>query len=136
MLNNCYKFKQKSSTQNELPQEEIFDNSMPMFTDHINEANKTIQRRELGYIIETALGSLPEDYRVVFAMREVNGLNVVETSELLKISEANVKTRLSLAKEMMRNEIQRHYETADIYEFNFIYCDAMVSRVMAIIEEL
>ncbi|MGB3075596.1 MAG: sigma factor-like helix-turn-helix DNA-binding protein, partial [Chitinophagales bacterium] len=66
----------------------------------------------------------------VFAMREINGLNVKETAEALDISETNVKVRLNRAKTMLRKEVEKAYNPEDIFEFNLIYCDAMVSRVM------
>ena len=85
---------------------------------------------ELSSVIEKALLRIPEDYRIVFTLREVNGLNVSETSEILEISEANVKVRLSRAKTYLRIEIEKSYNKEEIFEFNLIYCDAMVNRVM------
>lgn len=67
---------------------------------------------------------------MVFSLREINGLNVLETAEALSISETNVKVRLNRAKTMLRKEIEKSYTTEDIFEFNLIYCDAMVNRVM------
>ena len=64
-------------------------------------------------------------------MRELNGLNIAETAEALNISETNVKARLSRAKTMLRSEIEKMYSPEDIYEFNLVYCDRMVERVMA-----
>src|SRR5690349_24198783 len=48
----------------------------------------------------------------------------------LDITEANVKVRLNRAKNMLKKEIEKMYSPEDIYEFNLIYCDMMVSRVM------
>ena len=133
MLNNCYRKKEKSSFKYEITQE-IQDNSTPMFAHTHHDTDKIVQNRELGHIIENALISIPHDYRMVFSMREINGLNVSETAQLLNISEANVKVRLNRAKTMLRNEIVKNYSATEIFEFNLIYCDAMVSRVMKLIE--
>lgn len=97
---------------------------------------KTIHTRELGNIIETALESIPETYRIVFSLREINGLSVAETAELLNLSETNIKVRLSRAKEMLRNELEKSYTASELYEFNLVYCNAMVENVMAKINEL
>ena len=89
-----------------------------------------VLNRELNFIIEDALKQLPEEYRLVFSLREINQLSVKETAEVLDISEANVKVRLNRAKMMLRKEIELAYQPEDIFEFNLVYCDAMVDRVM------
>jgi len=94
------------------------------------DTNKTVANRELHLVIENALKQVPIDYRIVFSLREINGLNVLETAEALCISESNVKVRLNRAKTMLRKEIEKAYTAEDIFEFNLKYCDAMVSRVM------
>jgi len=83
----------------------------------------------VGYI-ENALEQIPVDYRMVFSLREVNGLNVKETAEVLNISESNVKVRLNRAKAMLRKEVEKSYSADDIFEFNLVYCNAMVHRVI------
>lgn len=130
MLNNCYRKKEKFSYKNEFPRDILNENSIPMFNNSNNDAGKQSNNRELGRIIEQSLSQIPEDYRMVFSLREMNGFNVAETAELLQISESNVKTRLSRAKSMLRKEIEKFYSIHDIYEFNLIYCDDMVNRVM------
>jgi RNA polymerase sigma-70 factor (ECF subfamily) len=63
-------------------------------------------------------------------LRELEGLNVLETAEATNISEANVKVRLNRAKTMLRKQLESWYPKATVYEFNLIYCDKMVARVM------
>ena len=135
MLNHCFRKKQKFSYKNEILTE-INDNSEPMFTNSHNDTNKIVVNRELSFIIENALEAVPFDYRMVFSLREINGLNVYETAEALEISEANVKVRLNRAKTMLRKEIEKSYSAEDIFEFNLIYCDAMVDIVMKKIKEI
>jgi len=72
---------------------------------------------------------------MVFSLREMNGLNISETATLLNISEANVKVRLNRAKTMLRNEIEKTHSSNELFEFNLIYCDAMVENVMKKINE-
>ena len=133
MLNNCFRKKQKFSFRNETPVE-ISDNSTPMYAGS-NDTSKTVINRELGIIVENALQQLTFDYRMVFSLREMNGFSVEETAGILNISEANVKTRLNRAKAMLRQEIERSYRAEDIFEFNLIYCDAMVNNVMNKLKE-
>ena len=130
MVNNCYRKKQKFSFKNEAPKE-ISDKSIPMFSNQLHtDTNRTIVSRELGLIIENALKEVPLDYRMVFSLREIIGLNVIETAESLSISEANVKVRLNRAKSRLRKEIEKSYTVEDIFEFNLVYCDAMTKNVM------
>ncbi len=86
--------------------------------------------KELGCVLENALYKIPEDYRMVFTLRELNGLSILETTEALNITETNVKVRLNRAKKMLRSEIEKMYSPNDIFEFNLVYCDAMVINVM------
>ena len=135
MLNNCYK-KQKKWSFDHVKAGEIDEKSTPMFSNQKNtDTEKSILNKELSSVIESALAQIPLDYRVVFTLRESNGLKGAEVAEILAISEDNVKTRLSRAKTMLRKEIEKFYSKEDIYQFNLIYCDRMVNRVMDKIKE-
>lgn len=130
MLRNCSRKKQKFSFKNELASP-IDENSLPMYsTNRNNDVSKEITNRELNRSIEKALLNLPEIYRMAFVLREVNGMSTLETSESLGISEANVKVRLNRAKILLRKELEKSYSAEDIFDFNLIYCDMMVTRVM------
>jgi len=136
MLNNCYRRKQKFSFKNEFTNETINENVTPMFSNSNNYTEKQIHSRELGSIIETSLSRLSEDYRMVFSLREINGLSVAETAEMLNISEPNVKVRLNRAKTMLRTEIEKSYSAEELFEFNLCYCNPFTERVMNIITVL
>ena len=136
MLNNCYRRKQKFSFKNELANELINENVRPMFNNTNNDAQREVYSHELGKIIEASLLRIPEDYRLVFALREINGLNISETSTLLDISEANVKVRLNRAKGMLRSEIEKSYSPEELFDFNLCYCNPFTERVMKKIEEI
>lgn len=130
MINQCYHRKTKKSYN----QEVIMENQgeakvVPLFHQSAQESNPVY--RELGNVLEHAISSIPEDYRMVFALRELNGLSVEETGEVLGITESNVKVRLNRARKMLRTQIEKLYSPQDIYEFNLRYCDRMVERVMA-----
>lgn len=135
MLNNCYHKKQKFSYKNELPTDNINENLFPMFNNSNNDTNRQVYSRELRYVIEKSLEKIPDEYRIVFSLREINGLNVAETAEVLEITESNVKVRLNRAKGMLQKELKKIYSETELYEFNLIYCDAMVNRVMKKITE-
>ncbi len=136
MLNNCFQKQQKLSFKNEMINtNKIDEKSTPMYADHqYTDTNKMVLNRELRHVIENSLVQVPFEYRMVFSLRVINGLNTTETAEALNISESNVKVRLNRAKSMLRNEIEKIYTVEDIFEFNLIHC--VVSRVMSGIEAL
>ncbi|HNA96662.1 MAG TPA: sigma-70 family RNA polymerase sigma factor [Chitinophagaceae bacterium] len=135
MLNNCFRKKSKSSFKNET-MKEITDSDRPLYSQSGEDTANLVSRRELNSIIETAMAQLPHEYRMVFSLREINGCSVAETAELLNISEANVKVRLNRTKTMLRNNIENDFIGENIFEFNLVYCSAMVNRVMNEIKNL
>lgn len=135
MLNNCYRKNSKFSFKYEITQP-LNEASTPMFTNLKNDTAALVQNEELGHVIEQALIKIPHHYRMAFSLREINGLNISETASLLCITEANVKVRVNRAKAMLRNEIEKTYAASELFEFNFIYCDAMLEAVMKKVMEL
>ncbi|HEY5463314.1 MAG TPA: sigma-70 family RNA polymerase sigma factor [Hanamia sp.] len=136
MLNLCYQKKQKLSFKNEITGDDIQNEKSNIMFHHSTNNEKITVNKELGRVLENAIHEIPEDYRIVFSLRELNGLSVAETAEALDISESNVKVRLNRAKTMLRTEIKKMYSPQEIFEFNLVYCDGMVNRVMTQINEL
>ena len=91
---------------------------------------------ELRSILNDAISRLPEIYRTVFVMREIENMNVAETKECLNISEVNVKVRLNRAKAMLRDLLSVQYTKDDILQFHLSRCDRMVDVVMKRIKDL
>ncbi len=93
---------------------------------------------ELKDILEHSMEALPELYRSVFVMREIEGLDTIETAECLGISQENVKTRLHRAKTLMRNELNARAGSAlpQVYDFHLSRCDRLVAAVMERIKRL
>ena len=130
MLHQCYQRKRKSSFKNEIPSEDIEkSNRTPMFTQDHNDTSRRVVIGELKHILEDALLQIPEEYRMVFTLRDLNGLSTRETAEVLEISEANAKVRLNRAKHLLRKEIEKSYSPEDIFEFNLVYCNRIVDQV-------
>ena len=91
---------------------------------------------ELKKILEDAILQLPEKYRTVFIMRELEDMNVAETVACLKISEANVKVRLNRAKVLLRNLLTRIYKKEELFHFHLTRCDSMVKNVLQQIQTI
>ena len=59
--------------------------------------------------IDAAIGQLPESLRLVFLLRDVEGLSIRETAQVLNLSEQNVKTRLLRARLRLRELLSGYY---------------------------
>ncbi len=86
-----------------LPQGERID-SGPVLPEDSGPA-ADVYRRELSDALEKAMRDLPDDYRVVWLMRDVEGLSTLETAEALQISVSNVKMRLHRARLQLRKQL-------------------------------
>jgi len=73
------------------------------FADWREIPSEALEQKELRDALKQALESLPEMYRTVMILRDVQHLNIAETALALGLSEANVKTRLSRARLQMRD---------------------------------
>ncbi len=135
MLNECYRKNRKASSLKEVIVDTfLYEKFTPMFSDKSNnDTEKSIGNRELNRIIENAIQQIPIDYRLVFSLRELNGMSINETAKTLNITETNVKVRLNRAKTMLRKEVAKMYSPDDIFQFNLIYCDKIVTKVMDMI---
>jgi RNA polymerase sigma-70 factor, ECF subfamily len=88
---------------------------------------------ELRALLERAIDELPESYRTVFVLREVEGLSTATTAECLGVSEEVVKTRLSRARARLRDGL---YERAGAiagaaFTFGAERCDRVVAAVLS-----
>ncbi|MFT6399024.1 MAG: RNA polymerase sigma-70 factor (ECF subfamily), partial [Bradymonadia bacterium] len=63
---------------------------------------------ELRGKIQSAVDALEEKYRVVFLLRDVEGLSIQETAEALEISVPAVKSRLHRARLFLRASLERY----------------------------
>ena len=61
-------------------------------------------------MLQKAIDRLPDQYRAVFVLRDVDGLSNQETGEILDLSIPAVKSRLHCSRIMLRKKLQRYYE--------------------------
>ena len=90
-------------------------------------------RREIRSQVEAAVEGLPESYRVVFVLREMEELSTAETAETLELSEDVVKTRLHRARAMLRRDLLARAGPTISTSYAFLgnRCDRMTAVVMA-----
>jgi RNA polymerase sigma-70 factor (ECF subfamily) len=70
-------------------------------------------RHELRAQLETAIGGLPEEYRTIFVLRDVDGISNEEVAKLLSVTVPAVKSRLHRARLMLRKSLQRFHNDSD-----------------------
>jgi len=92
--------------------------------------------RELKNVLEEAILQLPDKYRTIFIMREIENMNVAETRECLGLSEVNVKVRLNRAKALLRNSLSHYYRKEELIHFHLLRCDKVTGFVMKHIEKI
>jgi RNA polymerase sigma-70 factor (ECF subfamily) len=94
--------------------------------------------QELRRVLEDAVDALPEAYRTVFMLRDIEGLSTSETGEGLGLGEEAVKTRLHRARTMIRRSVtSRIGDTAgQAFPFYAPRCDRVVAAVLARIDQL
>jgi RNA polymerase sigma-70 factor, ECF subfamily len=68
-----------------------------------------VTRNETRRLIEEALTRLDEKHRLVFLLRDVEGLSIEETAQTLGLSPANVKVRLLRARLQLREQLTRAF---------------------------
>jgi RNA polymerase sigma factor (sigma-70 family) len=129
MINECL-MRKRQLLRRETPGEYSEEKVNQIATDMINPEKKVVNK-ELKTLLEKAISQLPEKYRLVFVMREIENMNVAETTQVLDISETNVKARLSRAKEMLRNSIMAEYPANELLDFNLVRCDRIVQNVLS-----
>jgi len=90
-------------------------------------------RGEVRRVIERRIDELPDSFRTVFVMREVEDMTARETAEALGIPEATVRTRLFRARALLREALERDMDAArgGVYGFDGARCDRIVAAVLA-----
>ena len=113
--------------------------------DFAEEENQAVERQpssspehqafagELRSLLESSIDELPDGFREVFMLREVDGLTTAETAECLGVSEDAVKTRLSRSRSALRNLLAERAGifAPEAFRFPQPRCDRVVAAVFA-----
>lgn len=91
-----------------------------------------LAREQLRRLLEHAIAGLPEIFRTVFVLREIEGYSVEDASVALDIPEATVKTRLLRAKRRLQEALapEVHEALTGTFPFAGADCAALTDRVM------
>ncbi len=96
-------------------------------------ADSEASRTEMRKLLEHAIDELPEAFRLVFILRDVEGLSIAEAAAQLGIKPETVKTRLHRARNLLRSMIEQQIagSFADVFPFDGARCDSMADKVIA-----
>ena len=91
-----------------------------------------VMRKELSKLLESAIAQLPDAFRLVFMLREVEGMSVEETAEALQIAPATVKTRHLRARRRLQQFLDPELRGAlgEAFPFLGADCEALTNRVL------
>ena len=92
---------------------------------------------EIRSLLEEAVEKLPDAYRTVFMLRDVEEMSTTDTANALEISEENVKVRLHRARALLRKSLYARagMEREEAFNFHAVRCDRVVKNVFERIQK-
>jgi RNA polymerase sigma-70 factor (ECF subfamily) len=98
-----------------------------------SDPERTAAGREFGHLVERAIDGLPDIYRSVLILREVEGMTTEETASVLDVEVDVIKTRLHRARAALRDAIEDRVgeQMKNAYTFGNERCDRVVAAVLA-----
>lgn len=92
-----------------------------------------VARAEVARLLEAAIAQLPEEFRTVFVLREIEDMSVEETADALSLSPQTVKTRLFRARAKLRKALDPELKSAltDTFQFAGANCARLTQRTLA-----
>lgn len=94
---------------------------------------RSAAEREFGRMVERAIDELPDIYRSVLIMREVEGMTTDEAASVLDVEPEVIKTRLHRARAALRTALDARLgeQMSTMYIFGNERCDRVVAAVLA-----
>ena len=110
----------------------IEDYREALMPDARDDADETLMRRQMAGLLEGAIARLPEPFRTVFVLREVNELSAEDTAAALGVGVATVKTRLFRARRRLREDLGPQLKSglAETFVFAGADCAALTEKVL------
>ena len=89
-------------------------------------------------MLEEAVEKLPDAYRTIFILRDIEEMSTTDAAEVLEITEDNVKVRLHRARALLRKSLytRASMERKEAFTFHAVRCDRVVKNVFERIQQL
>jgi RNA polymerase sigma-70 factor (ECF subfamily) len=110
----CMKIKRK----NNVPEKDLSMDEILPSTEHqasvqipswVNQPAEALMNKEMYFEIKKEIDNLPPGYRIIIVLRDMEGFSTKEVSEILELSESNVKVRLHRARSFVREGLKRYF---------------------------
>jgi RNA polymerase sigma-70 factor (ECF subfamily) len=114
------------------PEEGIMPGDTVTPGDTVEQPDAAAMRAELRRMLERRIDALPDQFRTVFMLRDVEEMSVDETAECLDVPAATVRTRAFRARALLREALSRDLDAATVDAFGFAgeRCDRIVANVL------
>lgn len=95
--------------------------------------DESLAREQVRSLLERAIADLPDMFRTIFVLRDVEGLSVGETSDALDIPAATVKSRLFRARRRLQLSLAPEVRSALTGTFPFagVDCERLTARLLS-----
>ncbi len=134
-INEALQRKRKSKNHHTIYTEEQLGTLQIADTETMNPESTTMYKESTAFI-EKAIDALPPKYKIIFMLKEVEGLEIAEISKVLELTGSNVKVRLHRAKNMMKEYLLNATSSRDVFEFGNAKCDRLVAHVLERIQKV
>jgi RNA polymerase sigma-70 factor, ECF subfamily len=113
------------------PTSEREGDPMDRFASLTPNPEQQMSNSELRRLLEQAVEKLPDAYRAVFMLREVEDMSTTDAAYALEITEENVKVRLHRARALLRKSLfaVAGTESREAFNFNAVRCGRVVKNV-------
>jgi RNA polymerase sigma-70 factor (ECF subfamily) len=95
-------------------------------------ADSELARGQIREFLERAVDDLPDAFRIVFILRDIEEMSTEATAEQLSLKPETVKTRLHRARRLMRSAVEKRLAAtfSELFPFDGARCDRMADRVI------
>ena len=119
------------------PKSEQEGDPMDRFASLAPDPEQQASNSEVRRLLEEAVEKLPDAYRTIFILRDVEDMSTTDTAEVLEITEENVKVRLHRARALLRKSLYARagMERKEAFNFHAVRCDRVVNNVFERIQK-
>ncbi len=119
------------------PESERNGDPMDRFASSEPNPEQQASNSEIRRLLEEAVEKLPDAYRTIFVLRDVEEMSTTDTANILEITEENVKVRLHRARALLRKDLYAlaGVERKEAFNFHAVRCDRVVKNVFERIQK-